>query len=506
MWGSAVSIYIATTSICSWSNAWKGVFIMNILRKGLTFLLTLGTVSSAMAAQEPGHARRIDGQPGLIQSEGKEDPQGLLNQQSLDSLRQLAVTLTSDRSWLTSEVLEGLNSMSIFLDEVFSAAPEFVEVDGKLYRLALEKVGDGWESFAPRSSRYLIFLNHEVYDGLGENYALGFETGKERVLVKEDIAKVASIGLTLRGIAVDEKPNKGSQGVVDINTPIQLGKVRPRFRGPKDQKLSTLLNGVQASKSCAYTAAPVACSFNGAPLCSSGTASPFFVLNRLMIKTDHEGAFKGDPETELFPLRVNTTSPLGGSSNVRTSWIFSGRYVTDLAGRSVYLPDVDNSNQWYTISGDGLALFPASLSNQWVGTLVENDDDTGLLELDRNRTNPIKTQFTYDSTKKFDFFDLLVGVGQLIITLAFQSDSDDLWIESLEVSNSRFCSEGVGQSYPYNFLFDAQEWAMQGHFACIDPACAPDPCGGDPCCGDPCCGGNCCGSGWGFPQEICPIE
>lgn len=469
---------------------------MNILRKGLIFLLTLGTISSTMAAQEPGHARRIDGRAGLVQSEGKEDPQGLLNQQSLDSLRQLATKLSSDRSWLTNEVFKGLNSMSIHLDEVFAAAPEFVEVDGKLYRLVLEKVGDGWQGFDLRSSQYLIFINHEVYDGLGENYALGFEAGKERVLVEEDVAKVASIGLTLRGITADEKP-KGRQGVVNIDSPIQLGKVRPRFRGPRDPNLSTLFNDVQTSKSCSYLSAPVACSSNGVPVCSSGSASPFFVLTRLMIKTDHEGAFKGDPETELFPLRINPASPIGGSSNVRTKWIFSGRYVTDLAGRSVYLPNVENNYQWYQVSGDGLALFPAGLSNEWVGTLVENDDDTGLLELDRNRYNPVKKQFTYDSTKKFDFFDLLESVGRFILTLASQSDSDDLWIESLEVSNSRFCSEGVGQPYPYNFLFDASEWAMQGHFACIDPACVPDPCGGDPCCGDPCCGDPYCGGGCG---------
>src|SRR5262249_44574023 len=155
----------------------------------------------------------------------------------------------------------------------------------------------------------------------------------------------------------------------------------PHFRGPKDQKLSDLANVVQASTSCPYLSAPTACSSGGVPICSSGSASPFFVLTRLMIKTDHEGLFKGNPEAELFPLRVNPASPIGGSSDVRTNWIFSGRYVTDLAGRSVYLPNVNNNDQWYAVSGDGLALFPARLSNAWVGTLVENDDDAGLLEL-----------------------------------------------------------------------------------------------------------------------------
>jgi hypothetical protein len=46
---------------------------MNILKKGFVVLLTLGTVSSALAAQEPGPTEMIDRQ--MIQSEGKEDSQ-----------------------------------------------------------------------------------------------------------------------------------------------------------------------------------------------------------------------------------------------------------------------------------------------------------------------------------------------------------------------------------------------------------------------------------------------
>jgi hypothetical protein len=425
--------------------------------------------SKGMQAMEPS----VPPSARYLYSEGKQDPPGVLNSQSLDSIRQLALQLSSDRSWLTREVLDGLSTMSIHLDEVFAAAPRFIEVEGKLYRPLLEKVGDGWQSFDPKASPYLLFLNHETYDGLGDNYALGFEAGKERVLVETDLAKVAAVGLTLRSISPDEKP-KGMQGVAGIASPIQLGAVQPRLRGPVDQDLLNLVSGAQADKSCTYLTAPVACS-DGIPVCSSGSASPFFVLTSLMIKTDHEGTFKGNPEAELFPLRINPTSPVGGSSNVRTNWIFSGRTVVDLAGRSVYLPDVNNNYQWYPVAG--LALFPASASHQWVATLVENDDDAGLLQLDRNRTNPVKLEFSVDLSKPFDYFDLLVSVGQFLLTLAFQSDSDDLWLQSLEVNNSRFCSQGLG-AYPSSFVLDADEWAMQGHFACIDNACAPPPPGG----------------------------
>lgn len=446
-------------------------------------VLSFGLASDLAMAVGPSAGLRPGDRPasnpeGRVYSEGKEDPPGVLNQQSLASIRELATTLSSDRSWLTREVVEGLDSMSLYLDEVFSSAPKFVEVDGKLYRLVLEQVGDDWQNFNPKSSRYLVFLNQEVYDGLGENYALGFEKGKEKVLVEDDLAGVASIGLTLRGVTPDEKP-QGSQGVVNIQSPIKLGKARPRpqIRGPVENNPLGLANGAQATTSCAYMSAPIYCS-SGIPVCGSSSATPYFILTNLMIKTDHEGAFKGDPETELFPLRVNVASPPGGSSNIRTDWMFSGRNVIDLAGRSVFLPDVENDYQWYSISNGGLALFPSNVSHPWVATLVENDDDDGLLELSKDRNNPIRIGGSYSTTTgfKFDLFDFLKSVGlQFLQGLGILNDSDDLWVESLEVSNSAFCSQGVGQPHPYNFFFDSSEWAMQGHFACIDPACIQTP-------------------------------
>jgi len=255
---------------------------------------------------------------------------------------------------------------------------------------------------------------------------------------------------------------------------------------------------VNSSTSCLVESAPTSCS-GGVPVCSSPNASPYFVLSSLLIKTNHEGAFSGDPGIELYPLRANLGSPFGGSTDVRTTWIFDGRTVTDLMGRSRYLPDVDNNYTWYPISG-GLALFPSQVSNTWAATLIEDDDTKGRLKIDRNKYNPVKKRDAFIDFFPFDLFDNLVSAGNyayLILTLGILNDSDDLFLQSLEVSNATFCSEALGQSFPYTLTFDSSEWSFQGYFACIDPTCVPDPCAGDPCCGDPCCGDPYCGGGCG---------
>lgn len=483
---------------------------MTPLCRSSLVVLSLAFLSATSAsAQETGQPRgqvletRDWLQRDTSYAEGKQDPPGVLNQHNLKNLRQLAKRLSSDNKWLTDDVLKGLDMMSVRLEDVFTGAPAFIEVEGQLYRIALEKVGPAWKDFDPQSSKFLIFLNHEVYDGLGENYALGFERGQERVIAQDEIETTAALGLTLQGITPDESP-KDKARVAAIESPIRLGKARPNLRSPKDRVLGSMLKNItEANTSCSPVAAPTSCS-NGVPVCASGTATPYFVLSSLTIKTDHEGAFKGNPEIELFPFRINPSSPIGGSSDVRTKWIFSGRTVTDLAGRSVYLPNVQNTNQWYYVNG-GLALYPSLLSNEYVSTLVENDDTTGQLEIDRNKNNPIKRpREAYIQLWPFDYLDFLIDVARFIYTLGFLDDSDDLYVESLAVNNNLFCTEGVGQYFPYNFTLTGSEWDMQGHFACIDPACVPDPCAGDPCCGDPCCGDPFCGGGGcGYNGQIC---
>ncbi|MES1241761.1 MAG: hypothetical protein ABUT39_09105 [Acidobacteriota bacterium] len=430
-------------------------------------------------------------------ADGKQDPPGVLNEMKIDSVRQLAMGLSSSRNWLRDDVLKALDRMGVRIDEIFAEAPEFVEVDHRFYRLVLEKVGAGWQGFKPDSSAYLIFVDHDTFDGYGENFALAFQDGKERMIVKEDIEKTAAIGLSLKETMPSERPARGAR-VVGLDQSIRLGKVATRFRS------TSLLNIRANSETCLPESAPTSCS-GGVPVCSSPNASPYFVLTSALIKTDHEDAFSGNPEIEIYPLRVNPSSPYGGSSDVRTNWIFDGRTVADLAGRSRYLPDINNNYTWYSISGGGLALFPSQASNEWVATMIEDDDTKGRLKIERTKYNPFKKRdYTIVPVYSFDFFDLWkFGLG-FILSLDILNDSDDLYVQSLEVSNNTFCSEALGQYFPYTLLFDSSEWSLQGYFACIDPTCVPDPCAGDPCCGDPCCGDPYCGGGGGCGNQICP--
>ncbi|HYO13333.1 MAG TPA: hypothetical protein VE685_09085, partial [Thermoanaerobaculia bacterium] len=328
-------------------------------------------------------------------ADGKQDPPGVLNNVKIDSVRQLALRLSSDRNWLRSDVLKTLDKMGVRVNEIFADAPELVEVDQNLYRLVLEKVGSGWQGFNPHSSPYLIFLDHDTFDGYGENFALAFENGKERMIVEEDLRKTAAIGLSLKGITPDERPERGT-GVVGIDQPIRLGRVAPRFRSTTPIDIGAIAN---RKNSCLPESAPTSCS-SGVPVCSSPNATPYFVLSSVLIKKDHEDSFSGDPGIELYPLRLNLSSPYGGSSDVRTNWIFDGRTVTDLAGRSRYLPDVDNNYTWYNISG-GLAVFPSRASSEWVATLIEDDDTKGRLKIHRDKYNPFKKR---DNTIPFYSF------------------------------------------------------------------------------------------------------
>ncbi|HVR97459.1 MAG TPA: hypothetical protein VMW27_12645 [Thermoanaerobaculia bacterium] len=291
------------------------------------------------------------------------------------------------------------------------------------------------------------------------------------MVVKEDLEKTAAIGLSLKEITPAERPARGAR-VAGIDQPIRLGKVAPRFRSTNPIDIGAVVN---RKDSCLPESAPTSCSA-GVPVCSSPNASPYFVLTSVRIKTDHEDSFSGNPEIELYPLRVNPYSPAGGSSDVRTNWIFDGRTVADGAGRSRYLPDVNNNNTWYSISGGGLELFPSQASNEWVATLIEDDDTKGRLKISRDKYNPFKKRdYTTVPFYSFDYFDLFqVSLG-FILSLDILSDSDDLYVQSLEVSNATFCSEALGQYFPYTMLFDSSEWSLQGYFACVDPTCVPPP-------------------------------
>src|SRR5689334_9129580 len=133
--------------------------------------LTLLASASLVRAQEVAADRATPSQKARLQevlgadrswADGRQDPPGVLNDGKIDSMRQLALALSSSRNWLRDDVLKALDKMGVRVNEIFAEAPEFVEVDHRLYRLVLEKVGAGWQGFNPDSSAYLIFVDHDT--------------------------------------------------------------------------------------------------------------------------------------------------------------------------------------------------------------------------------------------------------------------------------------------------------------------------------------------------------
>ncbi len=322
------------------------------------------------------------------------DPPGLLTEEQLGPIAALAARLSSDRSWLLPEVLAAMARQRLRLDEIFAAAPELLVIEDAKYRIMLEKLGSGWETFNAGSDPFFVFLNHEVYDGLGEDRALAFQDGHETVIFEDDLKNSPIIGLTLAGLSPDERPRL-SDSVLPLGQPIALGEIQPRL----ERGLEHRFHGFTATSSCAEEVAPSACS-GGVPVCSAGY-SPYFVLSGILFKTDHEGAFRGKPEIELFPVQLDTSSPAGGT-NATTDFMFKGISVTDIAGRSRFLPDSNSTWTWHNVSG-GLALFPLDMSNEWGMTLVEDDDEPGVMKLDKTRVNTTSGPYSLNR-KHGEFF------------------------------------------------------------------------------------------------------
>lgn len=111
--------------------------------------------------------------------------------------------------------------------------------------------------------------------------------------------------------------------------------------------------------------------------------NPYLEMTGLYLVTDHEGWPRGAPEIDAFVADWNSSMP-GNELVIRptTPYIFSGRTVTDAAGRSRYLPDVNDKGRWYNFTG--VAVFQY---NWYIGTglyLVEDDEKAGVLALGGN--------------------------------------------------------------------------------------------------------------------------
>jgi hypothetical protein len=430
------------------------------------------------------------------------DPPALLDESQLGSLKNLGIHLSSDRNWMRPEIMKGLDLQDLMLDEIFTRAPSLVSFEQQLYQIQIEKLGPLWENFDPRVDPFVVFLTHEIFDDWGEDRALGFMDGGEMVVFESDLDELPALAITL------VEPRQTDQAFLTKSAPVltssfELGEAELRLTpdrlprellfdipgvDPATMKRALQTAGVTTKNTCTQEVAPTSCS-GGKPVCPSGYA-PYFVLDRVLIKQDHEGLFKGSPEIELFPLRIDVAASVGSNTTATTNLLFSGRTVTDMAGRSRYLPDVNNTNTWYTVT-NGVAIFPANNGLEFSALLVEEDDDAGVLRIHPTTINITKlwksVNGIINDIRAMDYNFLFKLGGLIFDIIAIFDDGDDLYQESIGVANNLVCTDSLGQMKSY--YFNTQEWSMYGHFACVNPAC-PDP-------------GTSGGGGGGYPIDPC---
>ena len=109
--------------------------------------------------------------------------------------------------------------------------------------------------------------------------------------------------------------------------------------------------------------------------------TPYLELTGVYLVDDHEGWPRGNPEFEIYLADWDQSMP-GNQLLIQptTPYQFSGRYVTDAAGRSRYLLDVNDEDRWYTFNPP-IAMFAY---NPYLGSglyAVEDDDTAGVLKV-----------------------------------------------------------------------------------------------------------------------------
>ena len=367
-----------------------------------------------------------------------------------------------------------------------------------------KKVGDRWGGFVAGRDPFVVFLTHEVYDGLGDQQALGYQKGEEIILFASDFEKLPAIALTFFQLTQEERPAAGER-VFDLRgkQTIALGKARAALASKPDGVTPAQLGRVaRAAKDiCEPEVAPTAC--NGINLVCPATYQPYFVLSGLRVFNNHEGCcFHGDPEIEIYPLRIDSITGAGGQPNVTTQFVFSGRNIIDTAGRSRFLPDVDDGGALYSMN---VALLSTNMASQFAGLMVEDDGAAGRLETSNTNVNVSRLLDTgfqiFQDIRNMDRFELLKDSFTLLDILGFLNNDDDLFQPSLGATNSLFCNNALGGSFPRVFTLSSSEWEMQGYFACVNANCVPPP-PPPPVC-DPVDEQNCWNSGGSWDASTC---
>jgi|GEM_PF-3139050 len=455
----------------------------------MVFLLVSGLIISIASAQENGlkpaagtastnngslDIKPLDNPYSDPREDAADDPEGLVDEYELIQFSTMANILSKDRRWMTGEVLSTLDTLSLRLDEMFGSAPRSFEKEGVSYEIKLEKVGDLWGKFNPKSDPFVVYLTQELYSGLGDYSVLAYQDGAEISLLEEDFEKLPAIAISVASVALENLPLTRNLSSARIGDEIRFGHVRVDINRPNvdpggDIAARLGLRALVDNRStCQFQTNVTSCS-GGTPVCSNG-GEAHFVLNSALIKTDREGAFKGNPEFEIFPLSELGSVP-GGSQAPTTTMIFSGRNVTDAVGRNRFLPDVNNTNFWYNISG-GFAVSPMEMSSQWFITAVEQDDGTGVL-----RTSDTSFRMVLFNNlgnivslvKSFSVVKFLRTLFNLIRGL-IAGDGDDIFRDAIGVTSSLACANGLNGA---QLTLNTQEWNARGVFQCFNVGCVP---------------------------------
>ncbi|MEM8930923.1 MAG: hypothetical protein AAGE94_07100 [Acidobacteriota bacterium] len=412
----------------------------------------------------------VDSDGGHHVDHATDDPSALFDDQSVAPFAELARQLSARSDWLQPKALDLLRHSALRLDEAFPAAPAFLDVGGVTYKIRIEPFGEDARSLDPGSEPWYVFLSPEVYAGLGEDRFLAFQDGVETVLHAQDLEQLPTVGLTLAGLSGTERPQPGER-VASMTSRLELGQASTAAFESR-RLLAAAGDGRAAQKNACAGVAPTGCHATR-PVCGTGQ-EPFFVLDAIKINVKHERR-GSSPEIELFPLQQDNTLSLGG--NNETEAIFDGRFVDDLAGRSRYLPDINTTGTFHTISG-GYALFPTNIGTEWTALLVEDDRTTGELDVNSNLATTIKVFTTgvnaYSASATMNAFKLLTASWDLM-NLLFLNNGDDCFDDLIGIDNALFCNGALGQPFPSTVVLDTTEWSLRGHVACIDTSCSPSP-------------------------------
>jgi len=389
----------------------------------------------------------------------------LLEPDNAAVMRQLATTLSRERTWLTPAVVEALARRAVDLDEVFADAPPLVSVDDSRYVVQLEALGP-WADFDAVAGPFAVALSAEIAEPAGDDSLVASVAGQDRMLAEADLEQLPVIFVTLA--------TPGSDSDASPAPALALGVAARTLRFaselPRD---AAVRSAMAAQRRAACTPIEPSCDL-GDLTCPTGT-DPFLVMTEILVNDKHEPWLRGAPEIEAFVVRVDEAPTTGGAPGVAsTTAIFDGAVHSDARGRTRVLPDVNQIRTWYPISG-GFALFPYALGDAWAVTGVEDDTEKGVWHARGQTINWIALFETVlgavSAYEELQYLELLQDLLTIFDMIRDAVDTDDMLQPAIGVDRGLFEDEICDGAASWNTVFslgdDSGDLAVRAHFACL---------------------------------------